>query len=90
MVYWGMKTYRPWNPRTRYLLPQSMSDWLPDDHLVYFIIDIVADLDLAPIEGVLQEKDGRGTRPSSTTRTRSWWLRMSRISHPTTATSSRC
>ena len=40
-----------------------MSDWLPDDHLVYFIIDIVEDLDLAPIEGVLQEKDGRGTRP---------------------------
>ena len=30
-----MKTYRPWNPRTRYLLPLSMTDWLPDDHLVY-------------------------------------------------------
>ncbi len=45
-----MKSYRPWNPRTRYLLPQSMSDWLPDEHLVYFIIDIVEDLDIGPIE----------------------------------------
>ena len=30
-----MKTYRPWNPKTHYLLPPSMTDWLPDDHLVY-------------------------------------------------------
>ncbi len=40
-----------------------MSDWLPDEHLVYFIIDIVEDLDIGPIEAVLQGKDGRGTRP---------------------------
>ena len=52
-----MKTYRPWNPKTQYLLPPSMTDWLPDDHLVYFIIDVVADLDIGPIEATLQNKD---------------------------------
>src|SRR5215210_15036 len=29
------------------LLPPSLSEWLPDDHLAWFVIDAVAELDLA-------------------------------------------
>ena len=58
-----MKTYRPWNPKTHYLLQPSMTDWLPDDHLVYFILDVLSDLDIGPIESLFQCKDQRGTRP---------------------------
>jgi len=29
-----------------YLLPPDMRDWLPDDHLVWFIQDVVSQLDL--------------------------------------------
>ena len=29
------------------LMPPSLSDWLPPDHLAWLIIDVVAELDLA-------------------------------------------
>ena len=31
------------------LLPPDMRDWLPEDDLVYFIIDVVKELDLSEI-----------------------------------------
>lgn len=33
------KTYRSWDPDQAYLLPPSPSDWLPEDDLVYFVLD---------------------------------------------------
>ena len=43
------KTYRPYHPDQAYLLPPSPRDWLPEGHLAYFILDLVAELDLRPI-----------------------------------------
>ena len=60
-----MKTYRPYAPTQTYLLPPSPLDWLPGDHLAYFVLDLVAELDLGAIEDALQAKDGRGERPYS-------------------------
>lgn len=40
-------------------------DWLPEDHLAYFILDVVSELDLSPIEDAIQAKDHRGERPYS-------------------------
>jgi transposase len=57
------KSYRPWLPRQSFLLPPSPMEWLPDDHLVYFLLDVVEEIDLSAIENAIQEKDGRGTRP---------------------------
>jgi hypothetical protein len=31
-----------------YLLPPDLRDWLPTDHLAWFILDVVDQLDLAP------------------------------------------
>jgi transposase len=31
------------------LLPPNMRDWLPEDHLVYFVLDVVRELDLSAI-----------------------------------------
>ncbi|MDF1562073.1 MAG: transposase, partial [Deltaproteobacteria bacterium] len=59
----GVKTYRPWLPRQQYLLAPSPQDWLPEDDLAYFILDVVEELDLGPIIAVTQAKDPRGTRP---------------------------
>jgi transposase len=58
-----MKSYRPWNPTQSFLLPPSPLDWLPKEHLVYFVLDVVSELDLSAIEDAIQEKDERGTRP---------------------------
>lgn len=59
------KQYKPWSPSQAYLLPPSPTQWLPEDHLVYFILDVVEELDLSAIECVIQAKDPRGTRPYS-------------------------
>lgn len=58
-----MKRYRPYAPDQSYLLPPSPGEWLPKDHLAYFVLDLVADLDLGPIERRLQATDPRGERP---------------------------
>jgi len=60
-----VKTYRPYSPDQSYLLPPSPSEWLPEDHLAYFVLDLVQDLDLGEIERPLQQKDPRGERPFS-------------------------
>lgn len=43
------KTFRPYNLDQLYLLPPSLKEWLPPDHLVYFISDAVDQLDLSAI-----------------------------------------
>ena len=56
------KTYRPYCPDQMFLLPPSLRDWLPENHLVYFVSDVVDQLDLSRIEAIYQ-KDDRGQPP---------------------------
>jgi transposase len=44
-------TFRPYSPEQLLLLPPDMARWLPEDHLVYFIRDVVKQLDLSAISG---------------------------------------
>ncbi len=30
-----------------FLMPPSVADWLPDGHLAWFVVDVVAELDLS-------------------------------------------
>ena len=43
------KTFRPYTPGQAFLLPPSPLDWLPEDHLARFIMDVVKKLDLAAV-----------------------------------------
>ena len=43
------KTFRSYEPDQPFLMPTSMRDWLPSDHLAYFISDVVEHLDLSVI-----------------------------------------
>ena len=45
--WWVAKGYRSVDRDQAFLLPPSMIDWLPDDHLVWFVIDAVEQLDTA-------------------------------------------
>ncbi|MDR9366371.1 MAG: transposase, partial [Balneolaceae bacterium] len=36
---------------TAYLLPPSVDDWLPEDHLARFVVEIVDQLDISELEG---------------------------------------
>ena len=41
------KTYLPYEPDQQLLLPAALQEWLPDDHLAYFISDVVDQLDIS-------------------------------------------
>jgi hypothetical protein len=56
------KTYRDWSTDQAYLFPPSPHDWLPEDDLVYFLLDTVATLDLTPIFAHY-ERELRGQPP---------------------------
>ena len=45
---------------TLFLLPPSVQDWLPKDHLARFVVDVVEQLDLRPLK---ESYAGRGSRP---------------------------
>jgi transposase len=57
------KSYQPWTQDQPYLLPPSLRDWLAEEHLAWFILDVVSQLDLGPVEAAIQGKDARGQRP---------------------------
>jgi len=56
------KTYRAYLPEQDLLLPPSLCDWLPKDHLAYFVSDVVDQLDLSGIESAYEAED-RGQPP---------------------------
>jgi transposase len=56
------KSFRPWQPEQTTLLPPSPSDWLSDDHQVYFLLDLVDELDLSQVLIPAQRKDPRGEK----------------------------
>ena len=43
------KQFRPWNPEQSFLFPPSPRDWLPENHLVYFLLDVIPQMNLQPI-----------------------------------------
>ena len=54
------RTFREWSPDQSYLFPPSPQDWLPKNHLVYFLMDVSDQLDLSVmIESYDSEKGGK-------------------------------
>ena len=56
------KTYRPYLPEQDFLLPPSLREWLPEDHLAYFVSDLIDHLDLSAITAVYEDEE-RGYPP---------------------------
>jgi transposase len=56
------KGYRTYLPEQDLLLPPSLRAWLEEDHLVYFVSDVVDQLDLSAIHAVYA-KEKRGQPP---------------------------
>ena len=53
-----MNRFRPIDRKTDYLLPPSLDDWLPEDHLARFILEAIERLDLSALTRVY---GGRGS-----------------------------
>ena len=43
------KTFQPYDPDQMFLMPVSMREWLPSEHLAYFVSDVVDQMDLSGI-----------------------------------------
>jgi transposase len=56
------KSYRPYFPDEELLLPPSLQEWLPENHLAYFVSDVVDHLNLSPMDAVYGEEK-RGQPP---------------------------
>ena len=56
------KSYLPYDPDQPLLLPQALQQWLREDHLAYFISDVVGQLDLSEITD-RYERERRGGPP---------------------------
>ncbi|HTJ55112.1 MAG TPA: hypothetical protein VL380_06820 [Nitrosospira sp.] len=55
-----MSHFRPIGRKAAYLLPPSVEEWLPEDHLARFIVKVVDGLDLGRLE---QAYGARQRRP---------------------------
>src|SRR5246500_3487090 len=56
------KTYRPYVPEQDLLLPPSLREWLPEDHLAFFVSDLIDQLDLSAITSTYDDEE-RGYPP---------------------------
>src|SRR5699024_5094979 len=57
---WGMaKSYRPVLRDQPMLMPVDMREWLPPDHLAWFVIDTIEALDTSALEGT-RRRGGAG------------------------------
>ena len=56
------KTYLSYEPDQQLLLPAALQEWLPDDHLAYFISDVVDQLDMSEVTA-RYERERRGGPP---------------------------
>ena len=53
------KKFKDYQPNQLLLFPPSPLDWLPADHPVHFINEVVEELDLSAIINDYQEKRGQ-------------------------------
>src|ERR1700730_18322403 len=56
------KSYRPYLPEQDFLLPPSVREWLPEQHLVYFVSDVIDNLNLSALDAVYGDEQ-RGPPP---------------------------
>ena len=51
--------FRDYNPKQNFLLPPSLDEWLPENHLARFISEVIDQMDLSEIIGSYRE-NGQG------------------------------
>jgi transposase len=59
MLFMG-KSFRSDDLNQSLLLPSSLHDWLPENYLARFMVDVVETLDLSAIHASYDAGDGRG------------------------------
>ena len=64
-MWWPVSaTFKTVDRKTPYILPPSMDDWLPEDHLARFIVEVVSMLDFEPIRAAYAGRGSEAYDPS--------------------------
>jgi len=58
-----IQKFIPTNREQQYLFPPSIQDWLPEEHLARFIVDIVSQLNLQPLSDTYAGKGFKAYHP---------------------------
>ena len=59
-----MTAFRPVDRKTPYLLPPSVEEWLPEDHLARFIVEVVDQLDVSQLSKAYAGRGSAAYHPS--------------------------
>jgi transposase len=58
-----MSNFRPIDRQTRFLLPPSVDDWLPEKHLARFVVELIDNLDVSAMSGVYRGSGSASYHP---------------------------
>lgn len=59
-----MSRFLPVDRGTNYLLPPSVDDWLPEDHLARFVVEVIEQLDLSPLTNAYAGRGSKAHHPA--------------------------
>src|SRR5258707_3124913 len=59
MIIWGMRPYRQYTPDQAALLPPSYEELIPKDDPVFFVREVVGQLDLSAFHGAYKAERGQ-------------------------------
>lgn len=59
-----MSRFHPVDRQTGYLLPPSVDEWLPEDHLARFIVEVIEGLDISALEKAYAGRGSAAYHPS--------------------------
>lgn len=52
------RKFRPWSPDQDHLFPPSARDWLPEQHLVYFLLEVSEQIDISALVDAYDSEQG--------------------------------
>lgn len=59
-----MGNFRPIDRNTDFLLPPSMKDWLPENHLARFVVEVIEELDVSEFENAYGRRGSAAYHPA--------------------------
>ena len=77
-----MSNFRIVDRLTRFLLPPSVDDWLPERHLARFVVEVVESLDLRSMTGGYRGSGSASYHPSMLLALSDLWLCDGRVFEP--------
>ena len=77
-----MSNFRPTDRETGFLMPPSVDEWLPEQHLARFVVEVVEGLDLRAMSQSYRGSGSASLSPDRAAEHPGVWLRHRRVFQP--------